>query len=368
MRKILIVNTSVLGMGGITTHMLNYIQALKQKDYEGTFTIVVTGVRDEKILKSFVDLGCALEYLPDRKKEMLRYIFSLKSLMQRQKFDVVHVHGNSSTMGLELSLAKIEKVPVRIAHCHNSRCEHPKVHKLLYSLLRASYTQAVACSTLAGDWIFGCGNYTVLPNAIDLQKFQYNPEIRKRYREMLNIDEKTLLLGHVGNFNEQKNHEFLVNVFYEVQKQRKAKLILLGAGPLQDTVKKQVSSLQMDDQVYFLGIRDDVNCWMQAMDVFVFPSRWEGLPVTLIEAQASGLHCVVSKNISGEVVINFNQMCMLSLSDTKNWIKKICNIYFNADREQGYEKIQNAGYNINFAVRRLKNIYDKEERCNENKI
>lgn len=94
----------------------------------------------------------------------------------------------------------------------------------------------------------------------------------------------------------------------------------------------------------------------------------EGLPVTLIEAQASGLHCVVSKNISGEVVINFNQMCMLSLSDTKNWIKKICNIYFNADREQGYEKIQNAGYNINFAVRRLKNIYDKEERCNENKI
>lgn len=292
----------------------------------------------------------------------------MKSLMQRQKFDVVHVHGNSSTMGLELSLAKIEKVPVRIAHCHNSRCEHPKVHKLLYSLLRASYTQAVACSTLAGDWIFGCGNYTVLPNAIDLQKFQYNPEIRKRYREMLNIDEKTLLLGHVGNFNEQKNHEFLVNVFYEVQKQRKAKLILLGAGPLQDTVKKQVSSLQMDDQVYFLGIRDDVNCWMQAMDVFVFPSRWEGLPVTLIEAQASGLHCVVSKNISGEVVINFNQMCMLSLSDTKNWIKKICNIYFNADREQGYEKIQNAGYNINFAVRRLKNIYDKEERCNENKI
>lgn len=110
-----------------------------------------------------------------------------------------------------------------------------------------------------------------MPNAIDLQKFQYNPEIRKSYREMLNIDEKTLLLGHVGNFNEQKNHEFLVNVFYEVQKQRKAKLILLGAGPLQDTVKKQVSSLQMDDQVYFLGIRDDVNCWMQAMDVFVFP-------------------------------------------------------------------------------------------------
>ena len=90
--------------------------------------------------------------------------------------------------------------------------------------------------------------------------------------------------------------------------------------------------------------------------------------VTLIEAQASGLHCVVSKKISGEVVINFNQMCMLSLSDTKNWIKKICNIYFNADREQGYEKIQNAGYDINFAVRRLKNIYDKEERCNENKI
>ena len=233
MRKILIVNTSGLGMGGITTHMLNYIQALKQKGYEGTFTIVVTGVRDEKILKSFVDLGCALEYLPDRKKELLRYIFSLSLLMLRQKFDVVHVHGNSSTMGLELSLAKMEKVPIRIAHCHNSKCEHPKVHKMLYPLLRASYTQAVACSTLAGDWIFGSGNYTVLPNAIDLQKFQYDPTIRKRYREKLKIDDETLLIGHVGNFNEQKNHEFLINAFYEVQKQRKAKLILLGAGPLQ---------------------------------------------------------------------------------------------------------------------------------------
>lgn len=350
MRKILIVNTSGLGMGGITTHMLNYIQALKQKGYEGTFTIVVTGVRDEKVLKSFVDLGCALEYLPDRKKELLRYIFSLSLLMLRQKFDVVHVHGNSSTMGLELSLAKMEKVSIRIAHCHNSKCEHPKVHKMLYPLLRASYTQAVACSTLAGDWIFGSGNYTVLPNAIDLQKFQYDPTIRKRYREKLKIDDETLLIGHVGNFNEQKNHEFLINVFYEVQKQRKAKLILLGAGPLQESVKAQVSSLQMDERVYFLGIRDDVNCWMQAMDVFAFPSRWEGLPVTLVEAQASGLQCIISDVVSRE--IDLGNTIRIPINNETQWSKTILEITKLRRVDKDIAK-----YNIKDTSEKLLNLY-----------
>ena len=350
MRKILIVNTSGLGMGGITTHMLNYIQALKQKGYEGTFTIVVTGVRDEKVLKSFVDLGCALEYLPDRKKELLRYIFSLSLLMLRQKFDVVHVHGNSSTMGLELSLAKMEKVSIRIAHCHNSKCEHPKVHKMLYPLLRASYTQAVACSTLAGDWIFGSGNYTVLPNAIDLQKFQYDPTIRKRYREKLKMDDETLLIGHVGNFNEQKNHEFLINVFYEVQKQRKAKLILLGAGPLQESVKAQVSSLQMDERVYFLGIRDDVNCWMQAMDVFVFPSRWEGLPVTLVEAQASGLQCIISDVVSRE--IDLGNTIRIPINNETQWSKTILEITKSRRVDKDIAK-----YNIKDTSEKLLNLY-----------
>lgn len=350
MRKILIVNTSGLGMGGITTHMLNYIQALKQKGYEGTFTIVVTGVRDEKILKSFVDLGCALEYLPDRKKELLRYIFSLSLLMLRQKFDVVHVHGNSSTMGLELSLAKMEKVPIRIAHCHNSKCEHPKVHKMLYPLLRASYTQAVACSTLAGDWIFGSGNYTVLPNAIDLQKFQYDPTIRKRYREKLKIDDETLLIGHVGNFNEQKNHEFLINAFYEVQKQRKAKLILLGAGPLQESVKAQVSSLQMDERVYFLGIRDDVNCWMQAMDVFAFPSRWEGLPVTLVEAQASGLQCIISDVVSRE--IDLGNTIRIPINNETQWSKTILEITKSRRVDKDIAK-----YNIKDTSEKLLDLY-----------
>ena len=334
MRKILIVNTSGLGMGGITTHMLNYIQALKQKGYEGTFTIVVTGVREEKFLKSFADLGCALEYLPDRKKELLRYIFSLRLLMLRQKFDVVHVHGNSSTMGLELSLAKMEKVPIRIAHCHNSKCEHPKVHKMLYPLLRASYTQAVACSTLAGDWIFGSGNYTVLPNAIDLQKFQYNPTIRKRYREILKVNEDTLLVGHVGNFNEQKNHEFLIDVFYEILKYRKAKLVLIGTGPLQENVKKQVKDLQIEDDVYFLGIRNDVNCWMQAMDTFVFPSRWEGFGMVLIEGQASNLPMVVSKEVPRIVKVTDN-IHFVDLKETvKGWSDLVLNSTINVNRER----------------------------------
>ena len=357
MRKILIVNTSGLGMGGITTHMLNYIQALKQKGYEGIFTIVVTGVRDERVLKNFVDLGCILENFPDRKKQFLRYFLSLKLLMQCQKFDVIHVHGNSSTMGLELCLAKIEKVPVRIAHCHNSKCDHPMVHKLLYPLLKVSYTQAVACSTLAGDWIFGGGNYEVLPNAIDLKKYQYNPETRRRYREMLNVNEETLLVGHVGNFNEQKNHEFLVDVFCEISKQKKAKLILIGTGPLQETVKEQVKCLQMENDVYFLGVRNDVNCWMQAMDVFVFPSRWEGFGMVLIEGQASNLPMVVSNEVPRIVKVTDNIHFVDLNEGASTWGNYVLNSTINVDRESKIDlKIRQ--YDLSENICKLAKLYD----------
>ena len=111
-------------------------------------------------------------------------------------------------MGIELCFAKMGNVPVRIAHCHNSRCEHINMHRLLYPLFKTCYTQAVACPSLAGDWIFGSGNYTILPNAVDLNGFKYDCKIRKCYRKKLKIDDRTLLIGHVGSFNEQKITNF----------------------------------------------------------------------------------------------------------------------------------------------------------------
>lgn len=362
MRKILIINTSGLAIGGITTHMYNYIKTLKVKGYESTFTIVVTGIRDEKMLEKFAKLGCKIKYLPDRKKEFLRYIFSLIKLIRIHHFDVIHVHGNSSTMGIETTLARLYGIPIRIAHCHNAKCDHPRMHKLLYPFLNIGKTEALACSKSAGEWIYGRENFIILPNAIDLQKFRYNSEIRNKYRRLLEIDDETLLIGHVGNFNEQKNHKFLINIFYQVQLQKKAKIILIGTGHLLESIKEQVNKLHINDKVIFLGERNDVNCWMQAMDLFVFPSLWEGLPVSLIEAQASGLDCIISDNISKEVIINSKYVSILTLNDITTWKENVCNTTFDYSRKDRYKQLQKMGYDINSIVNQLINIYDGKVR------
>lgn len=357
MRRILIINTSGLGVGGITTHMLNYIDALKQIGYEGSFTIVVTGIRDEQVLKKFVDLECTLEYFPDRKRHLLRYIASLNSLISNQQFDVIHVHGNSSTMGLELLFGKMKGIPVRIAHCHNSKCKHAGLHKLIYPLFGSSYTSAVACSKLAGDWIFGSGNYVILSNAINLQQFQYSTEIRKKYRGLLKIPEDTLLVGHVGNFNEQKNHEFLISVFFEILKQRKAKLILIGDGLLQENIKNLARKLQINNNVCFLGIRDDVNCWMQAMDVFVFPSRWEGLGMVAIEAQATGLPVLASTEVPREACLTPYMKFVSLEQNAQFWANSVLEISaLNKNRNVVREMFSK--YDISCESKKIQELYE----------
>lgn len=356
MSKVLIINTSGLGMGGITTHMLNYLRRLKEMQYEAFFSIVVTGVRDKNVLEQFENLGCELVYLPDRKKKLWKYCFALRRLLRNNDFDVLHVHGNSSTMGIELSLGKQFGIPVRIAHCHNSKCEHPYLHKLLLPIFKKSYTQAVACSSLAGDWIFGKGKYIVLANAIDLDKFQFNAEVRKEYRKALKVADDTLLLGHVGNFNEQKNHDFLIDIFDEVQKKKKAELILIGTGPLLADAKKKVNNFGMQDKVHFLGIRDDVGCWMQAMDCFVFPSKWEGFGMVLIEGQTSNLPMVVSTEVPIITKVTDN-IRYISLSDgTGKWANLIINLASSADRIKPVDS-RIKEYDINNNIEKLTKLY-----------
>lgn len=322
MKNILIINTSGLGVGGITTHMANYIAALKNIG-EYQFTLIATVIKEPSVLAQFRALGCILIVLPSRKTQLISYCEQVNLLMKSHKYDVLHVHGNSSTMALELGLGKKNEISIRIAHCHNSICGHPIVHKIMLPYFRTTYTVALACSKLAGDWIFGKGNFTVLHNAIDLEKFSFNQSTRDKCRSELGISNDVLLIGHVGAFNEQKNHNFLIKVFYEVQKTRKAELILIGKGSLEEQVKKQVNDLQIAEKVHFMGMREDVECWMQAMDVFVLPSRWEGLGMVLIEAQAANLPVIAADCVPSEVKIcdRFNQ-CSLE-SGLSTWSKLI---------------------------------------------
>lgn len=175
----------------------------------------------------------------------------------------------------------------------------------------------------AGKWMFGKHNFQIMNNAIDAKKFIYNEEVRKRKRAELGVEDK-FVIGHVGRFNLQKNHEFLVKCFADFAKTNEdAILVLIGNGELQEKIKAMAKEYGIETKVKFLGLREDIPQLLQAMDLFLFPSLFEGLPVTLVEAQAAGLPCVISDMITDEIMIT-DQISKVSLSgNTSLWNQEI---------------------------------------------
>lgn len=358
MKRILIINTAGLGMGGITTHMLNFLEHLGSRLENGQVTVAATRVKSQQVLDRFRGLGCMIAFLPDRKSRLIAYTLALFRLMRRMKYDVLHVHGNSSTMALELLLGKWTGIQTRIAHCHNSRCSHPRIHQLLLPVFRTSYTQALACSVSAGDWIFGPQQFSVLHNAINLDRFSFHASIRRAYREKLALSEDTILLGHVGNMNLQKNHAYLLQIFNTFQKTNSAALVLIGTGALESELRVQVRSLGLEGKVHFLGEREDVNFWMQAMDGFVFPSQWEGLGMVLIEAQAAGLPVLASDAAPQEVKLT-RSFAFLSLEQpVEEWCRVLHHLIFSHQQERREQpRAALRDYNIALEAEKLCRIY-----------
>ena len=183
----------------------------------------------------------------------------------------------------------------------------------------------MCCSELAGRWLFGDkeydkGNVYLLNNAINLDKFKYDEGIRERKRKELNIPEDTLVIGHVGRFVEQKNHRFLIDIFNEVHKENSNSLLLLaGQGPLMDEMKEKVKTLDLEENVRFLGQRNDINELYQAFDVFLFPSLYEGLGMVLIEAQCSNLLSAASTEARNIVKKNDNLLFLKLSNNINNW-------------------------------------------------
>ena len=244
---------------------------------------------------------------------------------EHPEYKIVHSHLDCMST-YPLRAAKKYGVPVRIAHSHNTSQERNLKYLVkLYSrsLIPKYATDFFACGEEAGKWMFKNRPFIVMRNAIDAEKFVYNLEVAQQKKEELGIEDK-FVLGHIGRFNLQKNHEFLVDIFNEVCKQNEnTVLLLIGTGELEEKIHEKVRNLGLNEKVMFLGVREDIPELMQAMDVFVFPSLFEGLPVTLIEAQAAGLPCVVSGTITKEIDIAENIAFITLEKSTKEWAGKI---------------------------------------------
>lgn len=354
MKKILIINTAGLSTGGITTHMLNYLSNINRETAQ--IDLVSTVIEDSISLESFKKIGCRIFKLPHRMRDVFSYTKALNVLLKTSQYDVVHVHGSSCTIFLELFLAKSQGVNICIAHSHNSTCPHKFIHYFFKPIMKYYYTKAFACSSQAGKWMFGNAPFEILHNVFNYKKFLFSSPVRANKRKELGLKEEHVAFCVVGNLVEQKNQIFALNLFSSLNIAN-SKLYIVGDGPLKSYLQENASGM---DNIVFMGSRSDVFELLQAFDFYLMPSKWEGLPVALLEAQASGIACIVSDYITKEAML-CNDTQFVSLDNPKLWKKAISEINITDEsrqrRSDAAKSILSKDYNMDIEFLKLKNAY-----------
>ncbi len=348
-----------MGYGGIETFLMNIYRNIDKNEIQFDFAVHTKeqGEYDEEIKK----LGGNIYYFTPRRKSVIQYKRDWEKFLSenKNKYVAIHMHSSSLTTILPLKIAKKYGIKKRFIHAHNTY-QKGRIHNILNKLNQKNIdkiaTKCFACSTEAGKYVYGNRQFELINNAIDASKYSFNIEKRNQIRKEMGIEDNLAIL-HIGRFNYQKNHQFLINIFEEIAKQEeKAKLFLIGVGELQQTIKNMVKEKNIENKVYFLNTRNDINEIMQAMDILVFPSYHEGLPVVLIEAQAAGLKIFASDKITKEVKIT-NLLEFISLDVTqKKWAKLILENK-NYKREDTEKEILKAHYEMKELVNKLKMYY-----------
>ncbi len=277
-----------------------------------------------------------------------------------RQYDIIHGHIGSSA-AIYLKCAK-ENGTYTIAHSHNTKGTwsfKEMVYRLLSKRVVGVADAFFACSKAAGQDRFGRNTtFHVLNNAIDTEKYLFSEQIREEVRHELGIKDE-FVMGHVGRFNYQKNHEFLIDIFAELIRKgnNNIKLLLVGDGEEKEHIKNKVEKLNLLEKVIFVGIRSDVERLLQAMDIFVFPSLFEGLPVSIVEAQAAGLRCVISNKVSTECIITKDLVTTRDLAESvTSWAQHILD-RIDYVRRNTYDEIKNHGFDIAETTRWLEEFY-----------
>jgi glycosyltransferase involved in cell wall biosynthesis len=343
-----------MGRGGIETMLMNYYRRMDRQRIQFDFLVH----RDFRA--DFDDeieaLGGRIYRIPPMNPASAGYRKALSDFFREHPYRVVHCHLNYMS-GVVLSVAKRVGIPVRIAHAHTANMApgwKQSVRRLCKYLIPVTATHCFACSTEAGRAIFGRGAFSILANAIDAAAFTPNDALRAEVRGELGLGNAFTVL-HVGRMIYAKNHEFLLDVFRELLKTEPgAKLVLVGDGELREEMEQKAAALP-SGAVRFLGVRSDIPELLQAADVFTFPSRFEGLPVTMIEAQAAGLPCVMSDRITDECVLT-DLVTTLPIDDPKAWAEEILKKR-GTPRTDRLAEIQAAGYDISTAAEKLAQFY-----------
>ena len=335
--------------GGITKLMLD-VENNISKDIKFDYLTA------NNIDKKFYNLNI------DRSTLRGRLIFNhrLHTFLKKNKYDIIHINSGAFFFVFCCTIiCRLSGVKTIITHSHNTP-NIKKIKKVLIKMLnplfRKMTTINLTCSVIASRSLYTrTDDVIVIKNGIDIDKYKFNEKIREEHRKELNVEKKQVY-GHIGRFDEQKNHDFLLNLFYEIQKKdANSVLVLVGDGPLKSRMEEKVNALGIKEKVLFLGFKNDVYKILNAMDIFIFPSLYEGLPITLVEAQTNGLPVVVSNNITDEVKIS-DSFIKIEDYNIKKWLNKISSIK-KIDRTNTYQDTMKYGYDIKQTTKQLEQIY-----------
>lgn len=345
-------------LGGIETFLLSYIENISPKSIQFDF---IAPYQKISIEEQVLERGGNVFHIPRRGRNFCGYQKAIRQFMNSHAagYDIVWLNDCMFCNLDILKLAKKYGVPTRIIHAHNSQAMGSKLqlirHALNKPLIPKVATEFWACSSLAADWSFPKAittqkSYSIIPNAIETQRYRFNPEIRSRVRQQMGLQQK-FVVGNVGRLHFQKNQMFLLDIFNEiVQSLPDAVLLLVGSGEDEDKLKSKARVNGIDDKVVFLGTRLDVPDLLQAMDIFIMPSLFEGLGIVSIEAQAAGLPCLMSDVLPKETKVTVHSD-YLSLNDNVEcWANRALEMATQFERKDSTFSVKEHGFDIKQAA------------------
>lgn len=345
--------------GGVESCIMNYYTHIDRDKVQFDFFVENTSKLIDK--EKIEELGGNVVLIPSY-KSLFKYIKTLKKLFKEGNYDIVHSNMNALSV-FTLYAAKKAGVKVRIAHSHSTSNKKEWKRNIIKNLLRPfskKYaTHYFACSELAGRWLFGdktydAGKVTLINNAIDLDKFAFDEKARTEKRAELGLEDK-FVVGNIGRLVTQKNQTFLLDIFYEYQKKNpNSALLILGTGPLLNELTEKTHKLNLQDKVIFAGVHKDPEKYYSAMDCFVFPSLYEGLGMTLVEAQVSGLPCIASEEVPLAAKVTKNVEFLSLKTSAEDWADKIGSVTV---REEKKETFIARNYDLSTEAEKLTNKY-----------
>lgn len=346
-------------LGGIETYLYKLYNNINRDEFH--FDFLVIGHKEPCWYSEFTNMGSTFYNITPRNRNPFKNRTELDSLFKEQEFDILHCHLNTLSYIEPVLSALKNNIPV-IVHSRNAGATKSLIsnflHKFNYLILPRKNITMLAVSDLAGSWLFGRNsNYTVVNNGLDINKYTFSDTNRKRIRAEFKINDE-LLLVHIGAMRIQKNHMFLLDIFKVfLTKSPNSKLLLVGDGDLKEMIVNKIKELEIQDKVILAGKRNDISDILSAADLFLFPSIFEGFPNAVLEAETSGLPCLISKNITDEVLVNENCVAVSLEENVDEWANALLSLNHFDDRTVGAKNIKRKGFSVNAEIIKIESIY-----------